>query len=167
MSAFVVDTAHIDAMVQAGLRGRWNLSWYWEGEHHELTRANADEIGAMLLAENVRSVDHRYSPPGREAIYGEGWETPEQNLPGRYVTEQLPGIEPISFPQWLTPYRYTEPRRSFSPVAILKAIDCYEYQSCEHDEWRESQAFTFCRALRSWCIGKLEGYEAADWEISS
>ncbi|MEV3965210.1 hypothetical protein AB0M34_30735 [Nocardia sp. NPDC050193] len=34
------------------------------------------------------------------------------------------------------------------PLAVLKAIDCYEYQSCEHPEWEDSDAHTWVRRLR-------------------
>ena len=49
-------------------------------------------------------------------------------------------------------------------VEALKALDCYEYQSCEHPEWETSEAFEFCRAMRNLLIGCLPGYDAAQWE---
>lgn len=48
-------------------------------------------------------------------------------------------------------------------VEVLKGIDCYEYQSCEHDEWESSAAKRFCDSLRDTLIGKLPGYDAAPW----
>lgn len=167
MSAFVVSTDHIDAMISAGLEGRFELSWYWDGERHCLNRGNADEVGSMLLSENVRSVEYRYSPPGREAIYGDGFESGEDfNLPGTYVAETIAeGIEAISVPQWMTPYSYKQPRRRFSPVEILKAIDCFDYQSCETGDWRETEAYAFCQSLRDDMIGRLPGYSDAAWSI--
>jgi hypothetical protein len=30
----------------------------------------------------------------------------------------------------------------FDPVQVLKSCDCYEYQSCEHDGWEDSEART-------------------------
>ena len=46
-----------------------------------------------------------------------------------------------------------------------KAIDCYEYQSCEHAGWPRSEARALCAALRHRLIGELPGYDAAPWGI--
>lgn len=168
MSAFVVSTAHIDAMVRAGMDGHDSLHWYWgnPSRHEQLTHANASDVGAMLLAENVRSVEYRYSPPGREAIYGEGWETPEQDLPGTlFSVEVVPGLT-VEAPEYLRPYRYPLGKvRALEPVAVLKLIRCFEYQSCETDDWKESQAFAYCEALTVRMIHQLPGYDDAPWGL--
>lgn len=98
MSAFMVDATHIDAMLTAGLRlagPTGPLSWmardltdddkqeaYQAGEpwgpaairlynelRRELTRSTADSVGAMLMAENRRSVDFRYDESELEEFY--------------------------------------------------------------------------------------------------
>jgi len=74
MSVFVVDTVHVDAMISAGLALRHvpPLAWWdvpprldWSGAEAEphrrtLTRTSADQVGAMLLAANIASVNYRY-----------------------------------------------------------------------------------------------------------
>jgi hypothetical protein len=156
MSAFVVSTVHIDAMLTAGLRLRTAythspLTWFWPAidagsqrgswtseelqcqareRRRQLTIQTAGRVGAMLLAENRRSVDHRYDE--------QEWEEP-------YLFTALPGRP--------------------DPVVVLKAINCYRYQSCEHPGWGSSEAFAFCDALRERAIGCLSGYDAAPWEI--
>jgi hypothetical protein len=52
-----------------------------------------------------------------------------------------------------------------SPATPYWAIDCLEYQSCEHPEWEASWAARFLDALRAQLIGCLEGYDDAEWEI--
>ena len=47
---------------------------------------------------------------------------------------------------------------TFDPVKILAAINCYEYQACEHPEWKTSEARDFCEALRDRMIRMLPGY---------
>lgn len=159
MSAFMVPVEHVRAMVNAGLRteGYGPLSWsvrqltqvekdraYEPGQpwgpdmhaviketHRELTRETAGAVGAMLLAQNRRSVDFRYNESDIEEPY----------------------LHAVS----------TTPRE---PVEILKAIDCYEYQSCETPDWEDSEAARFCQALRALLIGKLPGYAEADaWPL--
>lgn len=62
-------------------------------------------------------------------------------------------------------YRF-ERTQEFSPVQMLKAIDCYEYQSCEHDGWEASSAKAFCTELRAALINRLPGYDDAPWGLS-
>lgn len=97
MSAFVVSEAHVDALVTAGLvlPDHKPLIWLWpepaddelmdayrrgepwgpgaasvyEKKRHELTLATAGRVGAMLWAENQRSVNHRYDEDDWEAPY--------------------------------------------------------------------------------------------------
>jgi len=52
------------------------------------------------------------------------------------------------------------------PVQVLKAVQCYEYQTCEHPGWLDSAARLFCEHLTSAAIGRLPGYEDAAWEIT-
>lgn len=95
MSAFMLDKRHIDYLISAGLtlpgRGdtlRWlmpapvNPAAYergnWAGaaaadefraRARYLRRENAEHVGAMLTAENRRSVDHRYDEEELEDWY--------------------------------------------------------------------------------------------------
>ena len=52
------------------------------------------------------------------------------------------------------------------PVQVLKAVQCYEYQSCEHPGWLDSAARLFCEHLTGAAIGRLPGYEDAAWDLS-
>jgi hypothetical protein len=158
----MVTTEHIHLLMNAGLSyatGGSKLRWQvreltseekgrayspghpWGPEAHEmygkvvrhLTRENAGYVGALLLAENRRSVDHRYAE--------EEWEQP-------YLFKMLPGVP--------------------NPIAVLKALDGYEYQACEHPEWETSEAYNFCAALRRRAIRMLPGYEDDEhWYVSS
>jgi hypothetical protein len=90
MPAFLVPTDHIDALLTAGLvygREHGPLTWYYpmpEGDQpddltaltQQLTPATAGRVGAMLLAENVRSVNY--------ADHRDEWEPP-------YLFRELPG----------------------------------------------------------------------------
>jgi hypothetical protein len=155
VSAFVVDRAHVDYLIGAGLRlgVRHPVAWYdpktrprWvvggdnsdylertAAARRELRPDTADRVGGMLWAENHRSVSYRYD---------EAQATPE--------------------------YSYTVPYRArrLDPVQVLKAIRCYEYQTCECPDWDETEAWEFCDSLRHAAIAALPGYDAAKWEIT-
>ena len=73
-------------------------------------------------------------------------------------------------------YRYTEQEEpeqfksmvlhaEYTPVQIIKACDCYNYQSCETPDWRETEAYAIMTALRERAIDMLPGYDEADWNI--
>lgn len=62
-------------------------------------------------------------------------------------------------------YRFNPTMGPVSAVMVLKAIACYEYQSCEHDGWETSRAKEYCDALRMVAIGSLPGYDDAPWEV--
>jgi hypothetical protein len=50
------------------------------------------------------------------------------------------------------------------PVQVLKFINCINYQSCEYDEWYESDGRAILDCLQARAISKLDGYEDAEWE---
>ncbi|HCG01491.1 MAG TPA: hypothetical protein DEV93_13215 [Chloroflexi bacterium] len=160
MSAFMVGKQHIDLMVDATTYNvrHWPFSWYHEGTRHELLHGSSGEtprhnagsveystaaIGRMLIDENLRSIHARY--------------------PDTVDGGQVPG--PFES-YWEQPYSCPIMLPTVDAVQVLKAIDCYEYQSCEHDGWETSTARAFCDALRGAMIHRLPGYEEAQWDYA-
>ena len=66
-------------------------------------------------------------------------------------------------------YRYTARAgaRELSPVQVLKACNCLEYQSCEHPGWEDSQARANLEVIRAYAVRQLPGYEDADWTLDA
>lgn len=62
MSAYIVPAFHINALVSwaANRHGINTVSYWWAGDRYEL-RSNEQRIASVLYAENVRSVNFRYS----------------------------------------------------------------------------------------------------------
>lgn len=152
MSAYVVSPAHIDALVTLAVKGPaehdygWlNLGWTETRENGQLIahRADydtADELGAMLYAENIGNVTELY--PGREM------------LPGRLTADDAPAyVWPMSGPV-------------LSAVDGLKALDGFEYQCCDRPSWATSPTRAFCDFLRRALIAELPGYAEAAWAIT-
>jgi hypothetical protein len=48
---------------------------------------------------------------------------------------------------------------------LHKQIDCYEYQACESDDWKETEAFRLCDDIKYHITCRLPGYEEAPWGI--
>jgi hypothetical protein len=136
MSAFLVELAHIDVLVRAGLSTvlpyDTTLQWLDDvGDRQELTPATAGRTGAMLIAANMASVNYRYTRDD---------------------------VEPV--------YLHTDRPFRPDPVVVLKAIACFEYQSCEPPGWHDSEASSFCVNLRARMIHRLPGYDDAPWVIT-
>ena len=63
-------------------------------------------------------------------------------------------------------YSWTPAKWAWDEVAILKAIDGFEYQCSEAPTWQTSDVKALCGGLRKAVITHLPGYEEADWEIT-
>lgn len=138
MSAFQLSANHIATMVDAALLHRMN-SFYTFRDGHPMR--------------------HDVTHDNREKICAMLAEENAKSLRARYGNAH--GAAIAVFP------RHPSKALNLSPVAILKAIQSYGYQSCEHDEWRGSDAFAFCEALTDTLIHRLKGYDEAEtWAIS-
>lgn len=62
------------------------------------------------------------------------------------------------------PYAF-RPVIDLAPIQVLKAVRCFEYQSCEHKGWKDSEAWNFCQVLTVRAIEALPGYTDAMWEV--
>ena len=156
MSAYVVDRDHIRYLVAAAAGRAWSLrgskfSWWSERRQTRISVLSDDypgltedgmtesEFGQMLWDENIRSVRYWYDDP-----------------------DTLPGPIDETFVYIHVPVAASE-----DPVQTLKAIHCLEYQSCEHPEWKDSEAYAALQALAHRAIRALPGYDDAGWDAPS
>ena len=58
-----------------------------------------------------------------------------------------------------------QPRKRLSLVEMVKTIQCYEYQACEWDGWKDSQAKQICDRCLSALLHSLPGYDAVPWGV--
>jgi hypothetical protein len=138
MSAFVVSTIHIDTIVSAAIDLELFAARTDHGTLERVCHETATAFGKMLLAENVRSVVHRYRLTG--------------------------GTEAFDYAELVATYTFRY-RPCISAGIAAKALDCFDYQSCETDNYEKSLAYAFtCRMAKA--LNKhLAGYEAAPWGI--
>lgn len=163
MSAFIVAKVHIDALVTAALNrypgDMGPLSWFSRPLSPGET-AVAYEVGEPWGSEAPRISKYLRREATSEEADRIGQMLMRENLLSvnhRYRESRTEGI-----------YTYEETSMcEVDPMVILKAISCYEYQSCEHPGWEHSEAHDFCRALRLRMIHLLPGYEEAPWEIET
>lgn len=62
-------------------------------------------------------------------------------------------------------YKFKRHHRALSPVEVIKACDCLNYQCCEFEEWATTKAYRIMQDIREGAIRKLAGMEEAAWEI--
>ncbi len=151
MSAFVVDAAHIDALLSAAINGPtdrrpgshlgWQPPYVHEliGVLEPLGAGNASAAGKLLMEECIASVTYRYPD----------------------LADELPGPVPTPLPEQ---YEWTDLRRVMSAIEACKAIACFEYQASQHPGWTRSGVRAFCSELRGALVTCIEGYDAAPWE---
>jgi hypothetical protein len=140
MSAFIVGHDHINALVSWAVDNQ--VTYFHPGFSNPLSidRRTATEIGRILLHENERSVRYRYPNGAPEDLPGTSGERAET-------------------------YVFRARGARLSPVGVIKAVHCLEYQSCEHDGWRASVAFSICQDIKEAATYRLPGYDAADWAV--
>lgn len=78
-----------------------------------------------------------------------------ESLAARYDDEYIPIHIPINYVPTVD-----------NIFALAKQVDCYSYQSCEHDGWDASKAHEICKSIKSGLLTNHPDYEAADWGIN-
>jgi hypothetical protein len=69
-------------------------------------------------------------------------------------------------PRDCEPVKFQRGNGIISPVELLKACSCYDYQSCEHDDYYTSKAYELVEQIRHAAISSLPGYDKAPWGIN-
>src|SRR6478609_8296471 len=142
MSAYLCAPEHLSAIVNAA-----RLTWMRDGSSLE----------RYLTVETSRTLYVLNTP--QEALYSDLLQTNLDSLAARY-----PDAAKIS--DWTSGegcYRHQDKHKFASVVAAIKGIQCYQYQSCEHDGWETCGAKRFTDELLSALIAELPGYSEAAW----
>lgn len=139
MSAFLVSKKHIDALVFARslvpMHERCDRAAY-------LPELDDNELGKLLWTENVKSLKARYNPSQVRTLKGD-------NKTSLYKYEKHD--DAVVFGGYA--------------LGLIKLIRCYQYQSCEHNEWTSSKAHAYCELLESRLVDLIPGYAEAPREI--
>ena len=156
MSAFIVNIRHIDAILTAALElppYQRPFRWLAAGDPEDTDYQPGEPWGptavANLTARSRTATLENASNIGRMLLFEN-----MRSFAHRYNCK-------LDIPV----YDYHHGPK-LTPVEVLKALACYEYQTCEHPGWKGSDAYSFCSTLRHTIIGLLPGYEDAQWEVT-
>lgn len=58
-------------------------------------------------------------------------------------------------------------RTPINHLQVLKACDCFDYQACEMDNYKDTLAAEIVNRIRLHAIHKLPGYDKVEWEIKA
>jgi hypothetical protein len=150
MSAWIVDHTQIDLLLDVALNGPRDSAGHWDALRWrspseddpdvapwtQLTADDLTRVGRMLVGTNVDSVMFRYQD--------------EQ------ASEMLPDYVLHGYSYRQLPYRMTA-------AEALKSVGCLQYQSCEHEEWKTSEAYDFLQNLTGALISHVVGYNESPW----
>lgn len=140
MSAYVVEAEHINVLLWAAHQGfhrpLGNLTWIYD---------NPIRVH-QLTHDNLDQVGQMLVDANTTSV--------------NYCYFNNPVHEPYE-------YRYTRPlHTNWSVIEVLKALQCYEYQSCEPKNWQATEAYAFCRELQNILVQALPRYDHAPWGIT-
>lgn len=139
MSAFLLEDSHFIELAAALTQSatHYDMAKFIADPDGFLPEAYCTKIANILKAENVRSIQARY------------------------------GDEDDNEPPIVVGYSRAMTRKVTNPVHIIKMCDCYDYQSCETDDYEQSIAYGLIRKLRREMIMSLPGYDDAPWSFVS
>lgn len=152
MSAFMVGPEHINVMIWAAIHSKptdYEVRTYTREEATPFNGVEASGFSEL----NVR----RLRKGETETVYGQFLvDANAASVNTRYDEDNA------------YVYEYRTPQHTeWSPVEILGAINCYEYQACEVEDWASSEAKQFCDRLRRLMESRLPGASEGPWEIST
>ena len=138
MSAWIVSENHIRLLVEA----------LYKYELVPSPSMTPETLGRILWKENHKSVNYRYGERQRTPRYAHDskaiamWEYPS---PGTGIIRELVRI----------------------PALVYKQASCYQYQSCERDDWETTTASKLIKALTNYLEkrGEDANDDAHPWGI--
>ena len=162
MSAYLVDDDTLDLL--ASFMARWSNDHHSDGvtfyladdvlpprtdgieietdqfgnRRVQITGNMAQAVKNELLAENKASLWGRY-PAGRAGL-GSAEEMLNERAPFRVIFSDMADLSDVA-----------------------GSLHCYEYQSCETDEWEQSFAYALCQAARRKITTRLMNQKHDNW----
>lgn len=144
MSAHIVDTGAIEALVTLAWRGPKDQERPYPGARWATIHVRDPRTGAVVQPK----------PDTMQALAHELWRENHNSV------NALRGRDELA--QRLT-WGYLPERVTPTAVEGLKLVAYYRYQTCEHDGWATSFAHEFCDTLEQHLIHTLPGWEDAPW----
>lgn len=109
-------------------------------------RESAEQVAKTLAIANLKSVGDRYEETADQVAQGFGGTSDAAT----YVAACVQQSRRLD--------------HGLTSVAAIKMADCLDYQSCEVDNWKHTEAYDLIQAIQGAAHRALPGYDAAPWE---
>ena len=160
MSAYVVSDNHLAYLVHAGLAYGRRSPVRWQAPDTEEPPGLADhEAGSPWGPTSLETMQRKQRTLTKDTADTTMLMLYAANVVS--VNYRYDQAEPY---EHIPRYRHSD-RHNLNAVAVLKALNGYEYQACESPDWERSEAHAFCQALKGAAIHALPGYDEAAWSI--
>lgn len=147
MSAFICNPEHLGILAAYAAHHDAVIHSFRREDRAE----TAKNIARALARENIRSVAHAY-PDDKDG-----------DRPGPCLFDD--DIEEAAA-LCAEYYCCKGAARHLDPVQVLKFCQCYDYQSCETDDWRDTVAWSQLDWIVGHAIQALPGYDDFQWEAT-
>lgn len=134
--------------------------WHWRSTHG--TYASGPDAELNRISYRFLDPDHRASYLSRIAELRAKLLTPEQivfqllleenqaSLAARYPgNEDYRSADGYAYKRSALVLRWLNSAQHWKLIGIVNG---YEYQSCEHDDWRDSAGYLLCEAIKDWLL---------------
>ncbi len=114
-----------------------------------LSHAARDKAFKTLMSENMKSLGYRYEHLGGASAFH------DENTDAAHLKESL---------------RWADFGVDLNKDSLLKQVQCYMYQACEHPDWKKSPAYALCAKIvdalaEKGASPRNPAYEQAAWGI--
>ncbi len=133
------------------------MSCYIVSDNHINYLANA--VNHLLKPEHIMYHGEGVDPYQSSAIGQLLLDSNVDSYNARYPREQ------VNKSDYRYKFRLCRDCLPINPVQLIKAIQCYQYQSCEHSGWETSKAKEITDSLLRSALRHLPGYNDAKWSI--
>jgi hypothetical protein len=145
MSAFKVSDNHIRIIAYTACSDKY-FSYVWRGKVRKLGLYDLNRVCTLLAKENDRSLLARYPRDYKEL--GASKRAVQVVFAGPDgIVEAEPRNDTYGNMAGLYFLAATGTARTYKLAEVYQAVQCYEYQACEHEGWRTSEAAAICLAL--------------------
>lgn len=163
MSAYVVHPEHIIALALYAANGRG-------GPGYSDKRVDPRYLNYQTKSKKIEELAERNDYPVNvlaqayaDILYGENIRSVQCRYENCQTVNDLPGL--IEKPERVI-IPFTRICPVVDPVWILSMCVGLDYQSCETDDWRETDAYKLIRSIKEAAIRELPGYDNAPWEYT-
>lgn len=148
MSAYICNPEHFGILAAYAAQNCCVIREWDRTTHADNAILEAQRVARCLANENIRSVAYRYPS-------SESGSRPGPHLKDGDIVEAAA----------IYARHFIEHPQKLNSAQIIKLCDCLDYQSCETDDWPQTQAYRQLQSIKSTVIEGPVGYYHGGWEF--